>query len=160
MSHGINFSPAPHSAGCAPLRATRQHWTGTGPHKMSAEMQLKIYGIHYKCNQAIRNNFNNRQLYITLKLLRNSLPSSWSSRIAKTMWRIAVPSTCLNWSWGIDWTSRSRLLRRRNSEKQQSVNGKRAESFRGNTVYSTCRVWGTHSPCFSSSSWRTSCSLK
>lgn len=26
------------------------------------------------------------------------------------MWRITVPSTCLSWSSGMDWTSRSRLL--------------------------------------------------
>lgn len=110
--NNIRFSPALHNAGCVPLRATGRHWKGTGPHKMSAEMQFKIYGILNMTN-VIKNNFNNIKLYNTLKLLRNSLPSSWSSRMAKTMWRIAVPSTCLNWSCGIDWTSKSRLLRKK-----------------------------------------------
>lgn len=47
---------------------------------------------------------------ITLRFLKNSLPSSWSRRMAKTMWRMTVPSTWRSWSCGMVCTSTSSLL--------------------------------------------------
>lgn len=123
-------SPALHTAGSVPLTATRQHWMDTGLQETSDRKNDRFYWTLLDKLHMSRMDFGNiefilcqftiqkkqTQMQITLKLFRNSLPSSWSSLMANTMWRMEVPSTCRNSSCGIDCTSRSRFLRTERSE--------------------------------------------